>query len=119
MNEINEVLGFIEMYRITSEDAIPAMEVQLRLAIGYGQRVGELSIEAEKTYRLKFAKCLEDLGQMEEETETTRKAKLEAWTADEKAAAQHLKNIYSTLKQIRMSLFQAIKTRRTEPYGGT
>jgi hypothetical protein len=115
MDEMNEMLAFVEEFRTTATSDIPAMEIQLRLAIGYGQRVGELLIESEKAYRLKFAKCLNDLGMMEEETETTRKAKLEAWTAEDKATMQLFKNLYATLKQIRMSLFQAIRTRREEP----
>jgi hypothetical protein len=115
MSELEEMTQFVDAYKDYTGDAIPDMQVMLRVAIAYGQRTGELLNVAERVYALKFSESLNKLRDAEEETETTRRAKLEAWCADEKFTVRTLKNLYATLKQIRMSLFQAIKTRREEP----
>ena len=111
--EIEEISDFVRETSIV--DSIPEMETQLDMAIGYSQRVGELLNEAERAYSLKKADSLNKLRDMEDETETTRKAKLEAWVAEEKKLYKDLKNIQTHLKQRTMSLFQAIRTRREEP----
>ena len=112
--EIKEISDFV--HNVQTVDAIPEMQGQLNSAIGYSQRIGELLNEAERAYSIKKANCINDLSTMEdEETETTRKAKLEEWTADEKKLWKDLKNIQTHLRQRIMSLFSAIKTRREEP----
>ena len=117
MNEIDEIDNFVTAYkRGDYSDTIPSLEEGQRLAIGYGQRIGELCADATKAHTLRYAESLERLSTFEDgETETTRKAKLAAWCADEKHALDQLKNLYVTLKSIRMGLSQAIKTRREEP----
>jgi hypothetical protein len=116
MTELEEITQFVDAYRDYKGDLIPEMECLLRVSIAYGQRVGELLNVAQRAYSLKFAECLNKLDGYSDETETTRKAKLDAWCADERFTVGTLKNLYATLKQIRMSLFQSIKNRRTEPY---
>jgi hypothetical protein len=113
-DELNEIYKFVEDFRTGGSEAIPELEMQLRLAIGYGQRVGELLNEAERAYRLKCAESLNRLQGDDEETETTRRAKLEAWTSEEKYVWANLRTMFGTLKSIRMSLFQQVKTRRDE-----
>ena len=111
--EIQEISDFVRDTKTV--DSISEMENQLSLAIGFSQRIGELLNEAERAYSIKKANCINDLSKLEdEETETTRKAKLDAWTAEEKKLWKDLKNIQIHLKQRIMSLFQAIRTRREE-----
>ena len=112
--EIKEISDFV--HDVTSAEAIPAMQLQLDSAIGYSQRIGELINEAELAYSVKKADCLNKLRDMDEETETSRKTKLDAWTAEERKLYKDLKNIQTHLKQRIMSLFQAIKTRRDEKF---
>jgi methylthioribose-1-phosphate isomerase len=110
--EIKEIYEFVR--DVSSTEAIPAMQLQLDTAIGYGARIGELLNEAERAYSIKKAECLNKLRDMDDETETTRKTKLEAWVADEKKLYKDLRNIQTHLKAREMSLFQSIKTRREE-----
>lgn len=110
--EIREIYDFVGVVNTT--DAIPEMQANLDAAIGYGARIGELLNEAERAYSLKKADCLNRLRNVDDETETTRKVKLEAWVADEKKLYKDLVNIKTHLKAREMSLFQAIKTRREE-----
>jgi hypothetical protein len=112
MNEIEEISDFVHKKAIVDSPA--EMETQLDLAIGYSQRIGELLNEAERAYSIKKADSLNKLRDSEDETETTRKAKLDAWVAEDKKLWKDLKNIQTHLKQRIMSLFQAIKTRRGE-----
>lgn len=112
MTEYDRIRSFIDEQHIV--DAIPKMENQLEKTIGYSQRVGELINLAEHDYRLDYAERLSELKDLEEETETTRRAKLEAWTAAKKKTWQDLRTLYATLRSIKMSLAQAIKTRRSE-----
>jgi hypothetical protein len=115
MSELEEITQFVDAYKSYTGDAIPDMEIMLRVAIGYGQRVGEMLNVAQRVYSLKYAESLNKLRDSEDETETTRKAKLESWCADERFTVGTLKNLYATLKQIRMSLFQSIRNKREEP----
>ena len=115
MTEIEEITEFIDAYKDYQGDAIPDMECMLRVAIAYGQRIGELLNVAQRAYSIKYAESLNKLRDSEDETETTRKAKLESWCADERFTVGTLKNLYATLKQVRMSLFQSIRNRREEP----
>jgi hypothetical protein len=110
--EIKEIYEFVR--DITTTEAIPAMQMQLDTAIGYGSRIGELLNIAERAYSIKKADCINKLRDTDDETETTRKIKLEAWVADEKKLYKDLLNIKTHLKAREMSLFQAIKTRREE-----
>ncbi len=84
------------------------------MAIGYQQRVGELCNDAELIYTRKMEQELAGLREADEETETTRKAKLNSRTAEEKHDVIFMKNLYSNLKSLRMMLHSAIKTRREE-----
>ena len=113
--ELKYAYDFIESYRQGGVgDAIPEMEHALRLAVGWGQRVGSLCNEAELLHSLKYADCLNKLGVDDDETETTRQAKLRAWTAEEKRIWMDLRVMANTLKSIKMSLMMQIKTRRGE-----
>lgn len=113
MEEITEISKFIRDIAIV--DSIPEMEGRLDVAIGYSQRIGELLNEAELNYSVKKAECLNKLRDMEDETETTRKTKLDSWVAEERKLWKDLKNMQTHLRQRIMSLMQAIKTRREEP----
>ena len=117
MNTEQEVVKIAQYVRETAiSDTIPALESDLNLSIGFGQRIGELLNEAEHNYFTKRASKLNELRAMEDETETIRKTKLDAWVADDKKLYQDLKNIQTHLKALRMMLFSAIKSRRQEPY---
>lgn len=110
---MDEILKFIHDSGTAATD-IPAMERDLHYAISYEQRVGEALNQAVMDYKLFYAAKLEELGRMEDETETTRKAKLEAWTSEKKRTVDDLKQIKGSLKSIRMALHTSIKNRREE-----
>ena len=112
MTELEEIKEFIQADKAL--DSIPTMEQELQAAIGYGQRVGEMLNQAEYDYQEAFAVSLEKLSNAEDETETTRKAKLQNWTKDHKKAVQDLKLMKDSLRSVRMALMQATKTRREE-----
>ena len=114
MSEIEQIRSFIDSFDLG--DQIPAMEQDLKKAIGYQQRIGELLNAADYNFKVNYAGQLDKLLTMEEETETTRKAKLEAWTALDKRTVDDLKTIKSSLRTIIMSLMQSIKTRREEKF---
>lgn len=111
---IDKVKAFVEAAHVS--DSIGAMEQDLERATAYAQYIGELANQREEEYKKHYLEQLARLDPMESETETTRKAKLEAWTAEKKRELLNTKLLYQSLKSIRMTLFQAIKTRRTEPY---
>jgi hypothetical protein len=111
-NELTEIVDFIKQSHV--DDAIPNMEISLDLAIGYQQRVGELLNEAIEDYEKGYMNKLDDLSKLDDETETTRKAKLNGWLAPKKRLVADLKTAHGSLKSIQMTLLQAIKTRRTE-----
>lgn len=108
---IEEIREFVVTPHVS--DFTRGMEADQEKATAYAQYVGELVNLAEQAYSVRRAESLTELG--EDETETLRKVKLEAWTSTEKRNLQDLKNLYRNLKSIRMTLAQAIKTRRTEP----
>ena len=110
--ELLKIASFIKDFSIP--DSIPEMENALTVSIGYKQRIGEVLNDAELVYAKRKETCLASLGEMEDETETLRKAKLEAWTSTEKHQIGVLKNLSSNLKAVQMTLWQAIKTRRDE-----
>lgn len=111
--ELLKIAQFVRETKIT--DAIPELESDLNLSIGYGQRIGEMVNRAEFAYSMKKAESLNKLNSMEDETEITRRAKLDSWLAEERKIYMDLRNIQTHLKALRMSLMQAIKTRRLEP----
>lgn len=113
MNELDEIRAFIKSPHI--DDSIGQMEEQLERAIGYGQRVGEMCNEAEHRYEKAHYDCIEKLEALTDETETTRKAKMMGWLADYKKELSDLKVAKHSLKQVQISLMQAIRTRREEP----
>jgi hypothetical protein len=110
--ELIEIADFIKDK--TASTTIPEMEKDLELAIGYAYRVGELLNEAEFAYTRKREESLTRLRDMDEETETSRKTKLDSWVADEKRIWQNLRNMKSNLRALQMSLMQRIKTHREE-----
>ena len=81
-DELETIEKFIKETEVS--DHIAAMEENIALAVGFTQRVGSLLNDAECDYAKVKMTYLEQLASKEEETETTRKAKLEAWTADAK-----------------------------------
>ncbi len=110
--ELLEIATFIQETK--PSEFIGAMEESLYKAVGYSQRIGSLLNEAEESYSVNRMKHLEKLETMEEETETTRKAKLDSWCASDKKLVADLKNLKTNLRTIQMSLMQSIKTRREE-----
>lgn len=112
--EISEIADFVASANTIDRSNIASMEDALAHAIGYSQRIGTLVNDAEYNYSVKMSESLSRLQSMEDETETTRKAKLNSWTASDKKLLQDLKVIKSNLKTIQMFLMQAIKTRREE-----
>ena len=113
MNIIEDITTFVEGFQIP--DNIPEMEDMLSRSIGWSQWLGGIVNACESNYAKLYEKCLGDLSGLEDETETTRKAKLNSWTADKKRELQDFKLLYGNLKSIRMALMQGIKTRREEP----
>ena len=114
MNELEAIREFIIQEH--PMDSIVLMQETLDHAIGFSQRVGELANQRELEFHLQYAEKLSELGRMEEETETMRKAKLNGWTAEAKKDLSDLKTLLGSLKSLRMMLMQAIKTRREEPH---
>lgn len=114
MNIIEQVTVFVESFEIP--DNIGLMEEMLSKSIGYSQWLGGMVNACEGDYHKLYAESLDKLSRLDDETETTRKAKLNSWTADKKRDLQDLKLLFGNLKSIRMALMQGIKTRRTEPY---
>lgn len=110
--DIAEIRNFIVSPHVT--DHIRGMEVDQEKATGYAQYVGELVNEAEKDLSLYEMSCIEKLS--EDETETLRKTKLKAWTSEKRQFLTDLKLMYANLKSVRMTLMQAIRTRREEPH---
>ena len=109
-NELITIANFIK--ETVVEDSIGSMEINLSMTIGFSQRVGELVNEAEFNYVKKREQVLSDLLNLNDETETIRKTKLDSWVAEEKKLWQDLKMISGNLKALRFVLMQAIKTRR-------
>jgi hypothetical protein len=96
------------------DESIPEMEKALEKARVYSYRIGTMVNEAQRKYNISYNFHRNRLLSMEEETETTRKAKLNAATANEKWYLDNLKTLKSHLRMTIMSLMQAIKTRRSE-----
>ena len=111
-DELETIVKFIKETEVS--DHIAEMEQNIAFAVGFTQRVGSLLNDAECDYAKMKMTYLEQLASKEEETETTRKAKLEAWTADAKRNISNLKLMKTNLRTIQMMLMQAIKTRRDE-----
>lgn len=114
MTEFEEMRTFILEAKVTSNN-LPSMIDNLRIAIGWSQRAGELEIEAKKAYLIKREECLAKLSCDESETETTRRTKLDAWTAEAESEWAMWKLIRTELKHLRMLLHTAIKTEREQP----
>jgi hypothetical protein len=114
MNPIEDITTFVESFSIP--DNIQLMEEMISKSIGYSQWLGGRVNAAELDYANYYAECLDKLSRLEDETETTRKARLNSWTADKKRTLQDLKLLFGNLKSIRMALMQGVKTRRSEPY---
>ena len=112
---MEDILTFIHNNKHIATE-VPAMESDLQYSIAYQQTVGELLNQAVLEYKLFYAEKLSELEQLNDLTETIRKARLEAWTAEKKRSVDDLKLCKGTLRSIQMSLMQAIKTRREEPF---
>lgn len=110
---LKDITTFVESFDIP--DNIQLMEEMLSKSIGYSQWLGGIVNACEAEYHKLYAESLDKLSRLDEETETTRRAKLNSWTADKKRDLQDLKLLYGNLKSIRMALMQGIKTRREEP----
>lgn len=110
---IVEITEFVESFSVPEHTG--TMEEMIAKTIGYSQWLGGRINTCEADYHKFYAEKLDSLSRMEDETETTRKAKLNAWTADKKHNLQDLKLLNGNLKSIRMALMQAVKTRREEP----
>lgn len=110
--ELLEIAQFIKDTK--PSDVISEMEENLYKSAGYSQRIGELLNVAEHSFSVNKMKNLEKLESMDDETETTRKAKLDSWSAEDKKLVSDLKNLKTNLRTIQMSLMQSIKTRREE-----
>lgn len=118
MYSLKEVQEFIDEIGKGSPSN-PAMEDMLFKSVGYSQYVGELENQAETIYAKKKMECLEKLSKMDDETETTRQAKLNSWTAEEKETWRNLRLMNRNLKTAQMSLMVAMKNRREEAFRGT
>lgn len=114
MSLIVEITEFVESF--STPEHIPEMEHMRDKSIGYSQWLGSRINACEADYHKFYAEKLHSLKGMEDETETTREAKLKAWTADKNNNLKDLKLLYAHLKAVRMALMQSIKTRRDEPH---
>ena len=114
---MEEILTIAEFVRTSNvSDSIADMEQSLNRAIGYGQRVGEMLNEAQAALAKKRAGFIAELERQEDETETTRKAKLEGAVCEDQKLVADLKNLKTHLREKKMMFMQAIKTRREEPH---
>ena len=111
-DELLKVADFI--YKTKPSEHIIEMNEKLYKAVGYSQWVGARMNEAEYNYAVNREQNLAKLADMENETETTRKSKLDSWSAADKKLVQDLKNIKNNLRAIQMSLMQSIRSRREE-----
>ena len=91
--------------------AIGEMQDDLEKAITYFFEVGEAFNAAQEDYEKKHAEKINDIERMDEQTETIRAALLKASLSGERKRVQDLGLMQKSLKQIQMTLFQAIKTR--------
>lgn len=112
-NMIDIIREFVETFTIS--EFIPEMEQGIQKSIAYSQFVGTRQNEIEAVYHIEFEGALDRLSRAEDETETTRRAKLNSWTAPRRRELQDLKLLNGNLRAIRMSLMLCIKTRREEP----
>ena len=80
--EVETIREFVSGW--STSDSVWEMEKQIEKAIGYCQRVGELSNNAEVTYYSALNAAIEKIQDMVDETETSRQAKLKAFTAEQK-----------------------------------
>ena len=113
MDELLEIAQFIKDFE--RSDSIGEMERQRDRAIGYAQRIGELLDQAEHDYTIFYGEKLDELSSSEDETETTRKAKLNMWTADKLLIVKKLRTLKHNLRTITMACMQSIKTKRETP----
>ena len=110
--EISEIRDFIlEKHTIKH---MPEMEAAQDEANAYFQRVGEVVNEAEHAYNIKFNQVMEGLRNRDEETESSKGAALKSLTADEKKFLEDMRLLKAGVRNVRMTLAQAIKTRREE-----
>ena len=109
MAELDEIRAFI-IERHTHK-AIGEMQNDLEKAISYYFKVGDWFNEAQEEYEKKHAQEIGKIERMNEQTETIRAALLKASLAQEKRRVQDFKLMQQSLKQIEMTLWQALKMR--------
>ncbi len=114
LSELDEIHAFAITGHIS--DSILDMEVSLQIATGYGQRMGEIVNALEEAHAQKQKEAIDRFSHNEELTETIRKVEIEAYCALAKRQLKDAKGLYQTLRNRRMELMQAIKTRREEPH---
>ena len=110
--ELVRYASFIKGYELPA--TISDMQDDLTKVIGYRQRVGEVLNDQILRGAKKREEGLGFLKSKEDETETSRKAKLNSFCADEEHQKIALQNLVSNLGAIKMLLFSAIKTQREE-----
>ena len=113
-SELEKMQEFIHGLVESMPDSIPEMETSLDLCIGFHQRAGELSNQAEMEYHTQYAAVLQEMTVMEDWTETMRSAHIKGKTAQALYILKQYKTILASLRSIQMRLFQSIKTRRGE-----
>lgn len=114
MIDLEEVRAFIGERH--THKAIGEMQNDLEKAISYYFKVGDLFNEAQEQYEKKHAEKINEIERMDEQTETIRGALLKAALSGEKRKVQEFNLMQKSLKQIQMTLFQAIKTRDYNPH---
>ena len=110
--ELLEITEFVRSAKIPEHGG--EMNEMLTTVIAYSFRVGEFLNFAEHSLSSHHGAAINKFESDESETETTRKAKLDAELADDRKLVQDLKNIRIHLKMLSMQLFSSIKTAREE-----
>lgn len=110
--ELQAIAKFISETK--PSDQLAEMEESLFNAVGFSQRIGSLLNDAEYNYAVNRETSLIKLQGMEDETETTRKSKMDSWSASDKKLVSDLKNMKTNLRTLQMALMMSIKSRREE-----
>lgn len=110
--ELIEIAEFVRTAQIPEHGG--EMNEMLTKTIGYSFRITELLNFAEHSLSSHHGAAINRFENDDSETETTRKAKLDAELADDTKLVKDLKNIRTHLKMLSMQLFQSIKTAREE-----
>lgn len=109
MTSPEEIQTFISQRR--THKAIGEMQDDLEKAISYYWQVGDWANQAEEEYEKAHAQKILEIERMDDQTETIRQALMKAYLSPMKRKMLDYKLMQRSLKQIQMTLFQAIKTR--------